>query len=450
MPQPATSRRAILAAGGTIGLLHGTTRAGAQPALEPRVVIVTSFSRDVTTPFVQAFERANPGTKVEIQNRNTAAAVAFIRETRSSPPDLMWASAPDAFEVLKQGNLLAQPRIDTSGIPERIGGQPTNDPDGRYFGFAVSGYGIMYNTRYLRANRLPEPKEWADLTRPVYQGHVGISAPSRSGTTHLTIETILQGEGWEKGWAQLLEMAGNFAQVSDRSFGVPDAVNSGQYGIGIVIDFFGLSAKASGFPVEFVYPTVTTLVPANIGMVEGARNPEAARAFIQFLLSPAGQQVLLDPKVMRLPVRQETYANAPAGFPNPFTNPSLGARVRFNNDVSEVRYELVNSLFDRVITFRLRELTDAWKAVRAAETALGRRDNAEGRRLLNEARAKLTAVPVTEAQAADPAIAGAFRATRPDRPAAGRQAQFEEEWDRHAVAAYAEAKRLAEQAQRAR
>ena len=91
-----------------------------------------------------------------------------------------------------------------------------------------------------------------------------------------------------------------------------------------------------------------------------------------------------------------------------------------------------------------------WKAVRAAEAQLARRDNAEGRRLLNEARAKLTAVPVTEAQANDPAIAGAFRATRPDRPAAGRQAQFEEEWDRHAVAAYAEAKRLAEQAQRAR
>jgi ABC-type Fe3+ transport system substrate-binding protein len=362
----------------------------------------------------------------------------------------MWASAPDAFEVLKQGNLLARPEIDTSGIPARIGGQPTNDPDGRYFGFAVSGYGIMYNTRYLRANRLPEPKEWADLTKPIYQNHVGISAPSRSGTTHLTVETILQGEGWEKGWAQLLEMGGNFAQVSDRSFGVPDAVNSGQYGIGIVIDFFGLSAKASGFPVEFVYPTVTTLVPANIGLIEGARNPNAARAFIQFLLSPAGQEILLDPKVMRLPVRQETYAKAPAGFPNPFTNPSLGARVRFNNEVSEIRYELVNSLFDRVITFRLRELVEGWKAVRAAEAALARRESAEGRALLEQARAKLTSVPVTEAQAADPAIAGAFRPTSAERPAAGRQAQFEEAWDRHAVASYAEAKRLAEQAQRAR
>ncbi|MFN7634799.1 MAG: ABC transporter substrate-binding protein, partial [Acetobacteraceae bacterium] len=286
----ATTRRTLLAGSAALGALAVAGPAGAQGALEQRVVIVTSFSRDVTTPFVQGFERANPGTRVEVQNRNTTAAVAFIRETRSNPPDIMWASAPDAFEVLKSGNLLSRPEIDTSGIPARIGAQSTHDPDGRYFGFAVSGYGIMYNTRYLRANRLPEPREWADLKNPAYQGHVGISAPSRSGTTHLTIETILQGEGWVPGWALLMEIAGNYAQVSDRSFGVPDAVNSGQYGIGIVIDFFGLSAKASGFPVEFVYPTVTTLVPANIGIIEGARNPNAARAFVQYLLSPAGQE----------------------------------------------------------------------------------------------------------------------------------------------------------------
>jgi phosphoglycerate transport regulatory protein PgtC len=443
-----TGRRAVLAAASAA--LLPAARARAQTALEPRVVIITSFSRDVTTPFVQAFERAHPGTKVEVQNRSTTAAVAFIRETRSNPPDLMWASAPDAFEVLKGGNLLAKPQIDTSGIPARIGGGPTHDPEGHYFGFAVSGYGIMYNTRYLRANRLPVPREWTDLKNPIYHGHVGISSPSRSGTTHLTVETILQGEGWGPGWAQLLEISGNFAQVSDRSFGVPDAVNSGQYGIGIVIDFFGFSAKASGFPVEFVYPSVTTLVPANIAMVQNAPNASAARAFIQFVLSPAGQEVLLDPKVMRLPVRPETYARAPEGFPNPFTDASLGARVRFDNDLSEKRYELLNSLFDRLITFRLRELTAAWKAVHEAEAVLARRENAEGRRLVTEARAKLTRVPISAEQAVDPAIAGAFQPTRPNRPAGPRQAQLEEEWDRLAVANYAEARQLAERAQRAR
>jgi ABC-type Fe3+ transport system substrate-binding protein len=70
-----------------------------------------------------------------------------------------------------------------------------------------------------------------------------MTAPSRSGTMHLTVETILQGEGWDKGWSQILQMAGNSAQVTERSFGVPDGINNGQFGGGPVIDFFGLAGR---------------------------------------------------------------------------------------------------------------------------------------------------------------------------------------------------------------
>jgi ABC-type Fe3+ transport system substrate-binding protein len=408
--------------------------------LEDKLIIVTSFSKDLTAPFAQAFEKKHPGTRVEVQNRNTAAAVAFIRETRSNPPDIMWASAPDAFEVLKKNSLLQKYTPKAQGLAAKVGTYPVNDPDGHYVGFAASGYGIMYNTRYLRANSLPAPKEWDDLKKPVYFGHVGISAPSRSGTTHLTVETILQGEGWDKGWASLLEIAGNFAQVSDRSFGVPDAVNSGQYGIGIVIDFFGLSAKASGFPVEFVYPTVTTIVPANVGIIANAKNPKAAEAFIEYLLSEEGQQILLDPKIQRLPVRPATYDKAPAGYPNPFKDASLGSRVSFNADLSEARYHLVNSLYDRLITFRLKELNAAWKAIHDAEAKLGQGASREALILLSEARRLATAIPITEKGAVDPAISGSFQQARKDRPVAGRQAEFESKWDSFATANYEGAK----------
>ncbi len=396
---------------------------------EDRLTIVTSFSKDLTAPYAQAFQKKYPGTRVDVQNRNTAAAVAFIRETRQSPPDIMWASAPDAFEVLKKNSLLQKYAPKAQGLAAKVGAYPVNDPDGFYVGFAASGYGIMYNTRYLRANNLPVPKEWDDLKKPIYFGHVGISAPSRSGTTHLTVETILQGEGWDKGWASLSEIGGNLAQVSDRSFGVPDAVNSGQYGLGIVIDFFGLSAKASGFPVEFVYPSVTAIVPANVGIIANAKNPKAAEAFVEFLLSEEGQQILLDPKIQRLPVRLATYDKAPAGYPNPFRDSRLGAALNFNVDVSEARYELVNSLYDRLITFRLKELNAAWKAIHDAETKLGSATNVEAKRLLGEARKLASAVPISEKEAADKAIAGAFQEVKPGQKVAGRQAEFEEKWE---------------------
>jgi ABC-type Fe3+ transport system substrate-binding protein len=414
--------------------------------LEGQLVVITSFAKEVTEPYVQAFQKKYPGTKVEMQNRNTAAAVTFIRETRSSPPDVMWASAPDAFEVLKKDKLLQKYQPKAEGIAAKVGSYPVNDPDGFFAGFAASGYGIMYNTRYLRANNIPLPKEWDDLKKPVYFGHVGISAPSRSGTTHLTVETILQGEGWDKGWAALLEIGGNLAQVSDRSFGVPDAVNSGQYGLGIVIDFFGLSAKASGFPVEFVYPSVTAIVPANVGIIANAKRPKAAEAFVEFLLSDDGQQILLDPKIQRLPVRLATYDKAPAGYPNPFKDTTLGAKVSFNADLSESRYELLNSLFDRVVTFRLKELNAAWKAIHDAETELGAGASAEAKRLIGEARKLATTVPITEKEASDKAIAGSFQEVKAGQKPAGRQAEFESRWDNAVVKNYAEAKALAEKA----
>jgi phosphoglycerate transport regulatory protein PgtC len=420
--------------------------AGPAVAQTGKVTVVTSFAKDVTDPFKKAFEKAYPGTTLEVQNRNTNAAVKFIEETKSNnQTDLMWASAPDAFEVLKGKGLLQKYAPKATGIPDKIGAFPTNDPQGHYFGFAASGYGIMWNTRYAQANKLPEPKEWQDLAKPGYFDHVSIAAPSRSGTTHLTIETILQGEGWDKGWRTIKEMAGNFRQVTERSFGVPEAVNSGQVGFGIVIDFFAFSAQASGFPVKFVYPSVTTIVPANVGIVANAPNRAGAEAFVEFLVSPAGQEVLLEPSIRRLPVNPAVYAKAPADYPNPFKDPSLGARVKFDVDVSEKRTNVVDTLFDQIITFQLEGLKSATKAIHDAEAALAKKDNAQARALVKDARDLVAAMPVTEAQAPSPEIAGAFTGAKEK---GARQAELEQQWAAFARDRYAQARAKAEEAQK--
>jgi ABC-type Fe3+ transport system substrate-binding protein len=432
---------------GLLTLLLGASLAA--QALEDKLVIVTSFPKDLTQAFEQAFEAKYPGVEVEVLNKKTTAGVKYIQETAgSNTTDLMWASAPDAFEVLKGDGLLSAYQSAAEGIPALVGSYPINDPDGYYLGFAASGYGMMWNTRYLKAKRLPEPKEWEDLARPEYYGHVGMSAPSRSGTTHLTVETLLQGEGWNRGWALWKEIAGNFKTVTERSFGVPDGVNSGQFGIGIVIDFFGFSSQATGFPVEFRYPTVTTLVPANIAVVKNAPHPQAAMAFVDFLLSPDGQEILLDPKIRRLPVSPATYAKAPEGFPNPFRDSSIGARVKFDVDKSKARYNLVNSLFDVMITYRLEDLQDATRAIQEAEAALAGSDNAKARALVDEAKALVAALPIDEAQSLDPAFAGVFTKKRKKKTdqVTGRQAEVEQEWDSFVKANYQRARELAEQA----
>jgi phosphoglycerate transport regulatory protein PgtC len=429
-----------------LAVLHLPSIASAQ-APTGKVTVITSFSKDVTAPMQKAFEAAYPGTKLEIQNRNTVAGVRQLEETKANNQvDLFWASAPDAFEVLKVRKLLQQYKPNAKGIPDKIGSYPINDPDGFYFGFAASGYGIMWNERYLKAKNLPEPKEWSDLAKAIYYDHTAISAPSRSGTTHLTIETILQGEGWAKGWATTKAMAGNHQTVTDRSFGVPEGVNSGQFGIGIVIDFFAFSAQAAGFPIKFAYPSVTTIVPANVGIVANAPNPTAAKAFVDFLLSDKGQEVLLEPTIRRLPVNPATYAKAPAGYPNPFKDPSLGARVKFDATVSEKRNAVVAALYDQLITFQLANLKNATKAIHDAEAALAKKDSPAGRKLVAEAREAIAAMPVTDVQAASTELGGAFTG---GKTKGARQAELEGQWAAFAKERYAQALTKAEEALKA-
>ena len=418
-------------------------------AMEDKLVIVTSYPPDTTVTVKKAFEAKHPGIKVEMLKKKTTAGIKYLQETAGNNiSDMFWASAPDAFEVLKGDDLLQKYEVKVTGIPEKVGAFPINDPDGYYKGFAASGYGIMWNTRYLKAKKLPVPATWADLAKPVYHGHVGMSAPSRSGTTHLTVETLLQGEGWEKGWAKWKQIAGNFKTVTERSFGVPDGVNSGQFGLGVVIDFFGLSSKASGFPVEFLYPPVTTLVPANIAIVKNAPHPKAAAAFIEFLLSPAGQEVLLDPKIRRLPVNPATYAKAPANFPNPFKDKSIGAAVKFDLKLSKNRYNVVNSLFDVMITYRLADLRAATKAIQTADAKLGGKSNAAAEKLINEAKALINKVPISAAKAGEKDFNQIFKKKRKKATTkvTGRQADVEQQWDSQVKADYAKAKELAEKA----
>ena len=136
--------RFIMTAAAAIGLAAGAVSPAS--AQSGKVTVVTSFSKEVTDPFKKAFEKAHPAVTLEVQNRNTNAGVKFLEETRANNQvDLFWASAPDAFEVLKTKGLLQKYQPKATGIPEKIGAFPINNPEGFYFGFAASGYGIMGN-----------------------------------------------------------------------------------------------------------------------------------------------------------------------------------------------------------------------------------------------------------------------------------------------------------------
>lgn len=386
----------------TVALAFPVLLAGAGLADEKvrAVRVLTSFPPQFLEPFQSAFRKRHPELSLEFVQRKTTTAVADVVGERHRA-DVFWASAPDAFEILKRAGRLAALKPRPTGAPDLIAGYPVNDPDLTYLGFALSGYGFVYNPAYLEERGLPVPRGWSDLAAPIYAGHIGISSPSRSGTMHLMVEAILQVYGWDRGWGIWSEIGGNLATVTARSFGVSAGVARGRFGIGPSIDFL---ANPEGMPKDstrFALPEETLFVPASIAVLNDAANRDGAEHFVDFVLSPEGQALLLDPAVARLPISPVVYPADGTTDGSPFQRDGLFTKGLFEASLSAARYELVNIIFDEMITFRRSELVRLWRSVRALETALSARSDADLAKLVSVARNALSRPPLSGTEVMD-------------------------------------------------
>lgn len=403
------------------------------------VVVASSFPKEVLVAYKKAFDERYPQYRVEFVSFPGTRILSYLADhPPGSRPDVFWSSSPDSFRSLLRHDLL-QPIGKPGAAPARIGGLLIDDAQGYYKGQALSGSGVMWNTRYLTARALAAPATWSDLVRPEYFGHVVMSSASRSGTTHLIVESILQGAGWDQGWSLILRIAGNCATIADRSFDVPNSVTSGRFGVGLVVDFLALSGKYSGYPVDFSYASPSTVTPASIALVAGARNPAGGAQFIDFALSAAGQRLLLRPEISRLPVLPEVYSSAdrPAGYPDLFDVIGKNASV-YDPDVSAARHLVVNAIFNQRVSFRHRDLVAVTRAIHAAQRRAAERPNPEAQALIAQA----------QALAYRPAVAAGdeLMAASPAPVSVAAIAEREAQWARQASADYAAARRLAEQA----
>ena len=140
-------------------------------------------------------------------------------------------------------------------------------------------------------------------------------------------------------------------------------------------------------------------MPASIAILTDAANRDGAERFVDFVLSPEGQALLLDPAVARLPISPAAYTTGGTTEGNPFQRDGLFVRGLFDAGLSADRYELVNIIFDEMVTFRRTELGRMWRSVRSLEMILSERSDSELARLVSNARAALTRPPLDGAEA---------------------------------------------------
>ncbi|SEH40336.1 ABC transporter substrate-binding protein [Magnetospirillum fulvum] len=372
----------------------------AGPVRAETLRVITSYPPDMMELYEKAFAQVRPDIKIEFLPGHGAEALEALRAPDQSGIDVWWAPAANAFPALaREGGLRPLGSLG-DGIETSVWGMRIADPAGTYLPFEIAGYGFAVRPDYLARHRLPKPTDWSDLVKPVYAGHIVMPVPSSVGYAPAMIEILLQNQGWDKGWAAWTEIAAN-SSLMDGGGGAAllNELFDGSKGIALIMDFFVRPARIEGKPVSFTYPSVSFVTPAHVGITTKAPHPEQARAFVQFLLSPAGQMLLMEPAVSRLPVRKSVYAKAPAGYPRPFD--AAPPAHAFDQAKASARQAVLKALFDDAITSRHAKLKDLFAAIHDAEK---QGDSAKAQK----ARALATRIPLDETAAADPALNAAM------------------------------------------
>lgn len=272
----------------------------AAQAAEGKLILYTSQPNTDAQQTADAFMAANPGVTVEWVRDGTPKIMAKLRseiEAGAPQPDVLLIADVVTMEGLKQeGRLLAHPQADVAAYDAAL-----MDPDRTYFSTKLITTGIVYNTKAPFV-----PKRWEDLLRPEAKNLVVMPSPLTSGAA--LIHTVTLTENLPEGWGYYSGLAGNGAQASGGNGDVLKAVAGGDKLFGMVVDYMPIRERAKGAPVAFVFPEEgVSAVTEPVAVLTTAKNPEAAKAFVDFLISPEGQAL----------AASQGYIPARAGVPLP-------------------------------------------------------------------------------------------------------------------------------------
>jgi len=142
--------------------------------------------------------------------------------------------------------------------------------------------------------------------------------------------------GEEKGWDWLRRLAGNTGLFTARSRDVPTVVAKGEFAAGFAVpSYMAFEEKLAGFDIKFVAPKNAFVTPEPMAILAGARNPKAARAFIEFLLTERGQKVFMERGLFPITPRYKVQG-APGSTAELAVQFTGGVRSYFDQEVSNV------------------------------------------------------------------------------------------------------------------
>ena len=356
---------------GALAMASWLGPATAQAPIESELALITPVSKFIHDAALKAFaeyakEKWNIAVKVSAIPAGTPVAYGRITEWKGKPDvDIFWGGESALFEKLAEQKLLQKVEISKEAwdsIPAAIGKPkpiPLKDKDGYWVGTALEPYGLVYHPKRIQRLGIPEPKEWEDLLQPKLKGEVAQCAPTRSSSSNATYEVMLSMFGEEKGWDWLRRLAGNTGHFTARSRDVPTVVAKGEFAAGFAVpSYMAFEEKLAGFDIKFVAPKNSFVTPEPMAILAGARNPKAARAFIEFLLTERGQKVFMERGLFPITPRYKVQG-APGSTAELAVQFTGGVRSYFDQEVSNVYDEGIAARRSDAVKTRFRSDIEA-------------------------------------------------------------------------------------------
>lgn len=269
-----------------------------------KLVLYTSQPNADAQQTVDAFVTKYPSVEVEWIRDGTTKVMAKLRaefEAGAPQPDVLLIADMVTMEGLKsEGRLMPYGDADVSAYDPGL-----MDSEKHYFSTKLITTGIVYNTSAPMV-----PTSYNDLLGEAAKDKLAMPSPLTSGAATIHMAAITSTP--ELGWEFYEGLADQGANPQGGNGGTYKAIAGGEKLYGFVVDFLPIRNKLEGAPVEFVFPEEgVSAVTEPVAILSTARNPAAAKAFIDFLISTEGQQLAAD--MGYLPAHPDILP--PEGFP---------------------------------------------------------------------------------------------------------------------------------------
>ncbi|MEK3882914.1 extracellular solute-binding protein [Paenibacillus sp. PL2-23] len=295
------------------------TSASPEPTMETKDEgVLTVYLNDFDGIIAPLFEEAT-GYKVELVVGNGAEIMSRVEAEKGNPHwDVLWMDAMPSIHGLGEAGQLME-----NWAPDNIGNLTDFAkgfvPDNNWYvptGAHAAGV-IVYNTDKVKAE--DAPRTWADFSDAKYSKMAGMADPAVAAPAYPFVSWFFGDKGMEGGQALFQGWMDNGLKVYPKNPNVVSALTSGEISIAALQESNAYAMKNKNEPIEIIWPEEGAPASVRVAAIQkDTKNPNAAKAFITFLLDPATQQALIDdgdesyfqPSVQGVNVKPDRAQNA--------------------------------------------------------------------------------------------------------------------------------------------